>query len=369
MAKLPEPNDRTLLEVDKALEAKQALEKTRNYLGMSQIGEPCWRKLFYSFRNAEKRIITAAGIKVIEDGFTQEKIMAERLRMLPYIELHTEDEGEQIGFQLLSGHFCGHVDGVIKGLREAPQTWHVWEHKSVNEKKFNDLEKLRSEKGEKNALAEWDEVYFAQAQIYMKELKFERHFLTVTTPGGRQYISIRTEFNPAIADDIIMKAKVIIFENDDIPNMQSEKREYYKCKWCEFQGICHDSDVPLINCKTCRYSNPVENGKRQCLKKDIILDDNLLNIDTCQDHIFNPALMPAELLAEHGDGNVYKTKTGFIFSNTVLTGMPDSKHDIQGIYTSIDLREKIKCLTDLTPPTAAIQKTFSGSFEEKKAWD
>ena len=100
--------DRTLSEIDKALEKKQSEEPPRKYLGMSQIGHDCWRNLFYSYRYAEKRIISASGIKAIEDGYTQEKIMAERLRLLPNIELHTtdpENPEEQIAFNLLLGHF------------------------------------------------------------------------------------------------------------------------------------------------------------------------------------------------------------------------------------------------------------------------
>jgi hypothetical protein len=147
MAKLDIPIfDRTLLEIDKALEEKKAKENPRHYMGMSQIGEECWRKLYYGFRNAEYKAWGASSIKATEDGFAQEIVMAERLRMLPYIELHTLDEktGNQIAFSLLLDHFRGHCDGIIKGIIESPQTWHIWEHKSVNADKFAKLLKLRA---------------------------------------------------------------------------------------------------------------------------------------------------------------------------------------------------------------------------------
>jgi len=368
-------HDKTLLEIDKALEQKQKLEKKRHYLGMSQIGEECMRKLFYGFRNVENRAIAASGLRAIKDGFIQEDLMAERLRMLPYIQLYTlnEETGEQIGFSLLLDHFRGHCDGAIRGIKEAPTTWHTWEHKSVDVSKFKKLEKLRKEVGEKSALKDWDEVYYAQAMIYMHEMKFERHYLTVTTPGGRDYISIRTEYKKKVAESIIEKAKIIIFDNWNLPAKLSEKREFYKCKWCDYQENCHDSKVPLVNCKTCRYREPVKNGKNNCLlKKEII--DNVTLIEGCPSHIYNPTLIDAKLIEHQEDGCLYVLDNGIKFSNTNLSGIPDLNKEIDFIYTSQELRNQIKYITNITREASTkLQKQvngeITGNIEEKKAWN
>lgn len=373
MAKIPEVKiDETLQDVDKALEYKKSLEAPRHYLGMSQIGEPCWRKLFYSFRNASKRSIQASGARAIEDGFAQEDIMAERLRMLPYIELHTTDpkkEDGQIGYELLLGHFRGHLDGMIKGIKEAPETWHVWENKAVNQTKFNKLQKLKST-DEKKALQEWDEIYFAQGIIYMHCSKTTRHYLTVQSPGGRDHMSCRTNYNKPIAEGLIEKAKVIIFDNWNPPAKLSEKREFFLCKWCESQGICHDGDFPLVHCKTCRYSEPVKDGKRKCLHKDTLIEDSTLNMDDCNYHVYNPALLPATLIDHQEDGCLYKTESGFKFSNTMSSGIPELKGDLDGIYTSMELLNKIKNVDNLVKASSKVQKEFNGTHKEDvKPWD
>ena len=168
--------------------------------------------------------------------------------------------------------------------------------------KFKKLNKLKEEKGEKKALAEWDEIYFSQAQIYMHQARVERHYLTVTTPGGRDYTSCRTEFNNKIAENLITKGKSIIFDNWNIPPRASSKREFYKCKWCEYSEICHDGKFPLVNCKTCRYSEPIDGGVRKCLYKEETLDNNMLNLDTCQYHIYNPALLDVKLIEQSKNG-------------------------------------------------------------------
>jgi len=65
----------TLDAVSKALEDKQKLERVRNYLGASAIGDECWRKLFYNFRGVAKRDIPSSGLRAINDGFMQEDLM------------------------------------------------------------------------------------------------------------------------------------------------------------------------------------------------------------------------------------------------------------------------------------------------------
>lgn len=335
--------DITLREIDKALIESKKQEEPRNYLGMSQIGAECQRQLFYSFRGAEIRDETPEGIRRIEDGHTQEAIMAARLRMVPGIELITHDPDDpekQIGFILLSGHFRGHCDGVIRGVLEAPGTWHTWEHKSVNEKSFSDLKKLREEKGEKNALREWNGTYYAQAQIYMDQMELTRHFLTVTTPGGRDYLSVRTEYNRREAEAIIARAKEIIFDNWITPPRISDKREYYKCKWCEFQEICHDGRFPLVNCKTCRYSEPVDGGERKCLLHDNIISADILFVG-CNDHLYNPALISSKLIDQKNDCVIY-SEGKITYANTGLSGFPELDKKIDAIYTSKELQDKIK---------------------------
>jgi len=381
MAKIPKiiKFDETLMKVDKKLEEKQRLEGPRNYLGMSQIGEECWRKLFYSFRGCKKREIAASGIKAIEDGFKQEDIMAERLRLLSYIELHTMDPNnpkEQIGFKTLLDHFRGHCDGMIKYIKEAPQSWHVWENKSVNEIKFKKMLKFREELGEKNALREWDEIYYAQAQLYMHCATVERHYLTIQTPGGRAYLSVRTNYNAKQAEALIEKAKVIIFDNFSIPAKLSEKREFYKCKWCEFQEICHDGDFPEVNCKTCKFSEPTKNGLRLCHKKNETLDNNKLFLNNCTSHLYNPALISADVIDEQEDCFLYRTASGFIFANCTSSGMPAANENIniESILPSLELFEKIRSVNNFSKEALTIQKTFDGDIlgskeKTQKAWE
>ena len=226
------------------MERRALDEPRRSYLGASQIGEECERKLWYSIQpGLPREAWNALTLRRFEDGHRVEDVMAARLRLVPGIELHTHDDnGEQFGFRDLDGKFRGHADGFIRGLLQAPETPAVWEHKAVNDKKFAELGKLKDKHGEKEALAKWDHVYYAQAVVYMHYFDMTRHYLTVTTPGARDHQSCRTNANPVMAEALREKAKRIINAKSP-PARISERAEFYKCKWCSYKEVCHATSV------------------------------------------------------------------------------------------------------------------------------
>ena len=352
---------KVLNEIDKALELKQQNESERTYLGASQIGEPCHRKLFYSFRKVCKRQISAKGIRSIEDGFMQEKVMAERLRMVPSIELytHTED-GQQIGFEMM-GFLRGHIDGMILNpLDGSPTKFEIWEHKSVNLEKFAKLTKLIHE-NEKTALESWDIIYYNQAILYMKAFDKDRHFLTVTSPGGRDYQCCRTEYSEKKANLIIEKAKSIIFEDDILPSRISEKREFFSCNWCEYQGVCFDGNIPKINCGTCRYRNPnIQTKQFECLLAEKIIPDNILHVG-CKQHVFSHALMPGVTFIDEDMSGCYYQIGEITFANVGMSGFPDCNKKIDCIFTS----EQLKALGNVNEIPS--HSTIQGEIESEAA--
>jgi hypothetical protein len=241
VALIPDIVDPTLAAIDRELEKRAAVEPRRSYLGASAIGDACERKLWYSIRpDVPRQPFNAASLKRFADGHHGELVMAERLRLVRGVELWTVDEhtGGQIGGVLFDGRFQWHVDGVIRGLLQAPATPHIWEHKQVGQKKFDEFKKLKRQYGEKATLQVWDDVYYAQGIEYMELLDLDRHYLTVSTPGGRDFDSCRTEANPTMARSLIGKAKRIL-DAKEPPARLSDRPEYFKCKWCDYREVCH----------------------------------------------------------------------------------------------------------------------------------
>lgn len=264
MAALPETLDPTLVALCAAMESEAAQESPRAYLGMSAIGEECDRKLWYGWRWMAEVNHDALTLARFADGHYSEDAVAARLRKVEGLELTTHlASGSQIGFSDMQGHFRGHMDGLITGLLQAPKTTHVWEHKCVNETKFKKLAALKAEVGEKNALAKWDEIYYAQAVLYMHYAELDRHYLTCATAGSREVTSVRTESNSEYAKQLIAKAENIL--NASQPPARAYKdASFYKCKWCPFSEQCHFNAPVARTCRSCAHAEPVEDGKWRC---------------------------------------------------------------------------------------------------------
>jgi hypothetical protein len=239
MVKIPERNDPTLEAADRALEASQKPYISKN-IGFGEIGEECSRKLWYKINTDEAERFEAKTLRIFERGHQVEEDVARYLRRVPGIELYTHDpdrDNKQYKMDALDGRFTGRLDGVIVGLVQAPKTPHVWEHKEVNEKKFNELKKLIDKLGEKNALREWNFVYYCQAQSNMYHIELDRHYMTVSTPGFREILALRTELDKDFALSLVKKADRIIRSKE--PPERIGGPDYFGCKFCRFYEKCH----------------------------------------------------------------------------------------------------------------------------------
>jgi len=222
----------------KTIEAGQET-KQRDYLGASLIGNPCARQIWYQYNGYPKQPFEATTLMNFADGHASEDITAERLRQVPGIELITHNEqGDQFGFDMLGSKFKGHCDGFIRGLIQAPDTWHIWEHKCSAKKKFDEFVRIKRNVGEKKALKNWNENYYAQAQLYMYAFDLNRHYLTVSIAGSREYNSCRTEYREDVAMRYIERADKIIQAKSEPPRI-SEKSDFWLCRFCDYREICH----------------------------------------------------------------------------------------------------------------------------------
>lgn len=302
-------SDPTLDAADAALVERQ--DRTpRPYYGMSTAGMACARRRWLAFRWAGREQMSAQSLRAIEDGYRGEALQAERLRLVPGVELITEQDGRQIAVEAVDGHMRGHLDGAIRGLLQAPKTWCVWEHKQVNEKRHAALQKAKDTRGEKDALEAWDATYFAQGQLYMRYTGMERHYLTAATPGGRATISVRTDYQPEKAARIEADARAVIYAAEPPPRI-SEDPTWYECKFCPFHAQCHGEARPAVTCRSCAHSTPIAGGAWQCERHGGEIPTDFQRTG-CADHRYIPVLLArvAELVEsdERGDRVKWRNK-------------------------------------------------------------
>lgn len=305
-------DDPTLLAADAALVAKMAQEMPRAYLGMSSIGGSCSRKLWYEFRKVGREVFDAATLKRFRDGHITEQTVIDQLKLLDGITLiDRREDGQQIGYIDLDGHFRGHLDGDILGIFQAPKKPHVLEVKCCSEKKFKELQKAVAELGEKQALKKWNPGYYTQGQTYCHYHSRTRHYLVVATPGGRDWMGVRTDYDITHALQTIAKAKRIIQSNEPLDKLSNDP-SYFECRYCTFNGICHKGDIPDRNCRTCCHSSAVDNGEWFCQRwgKRLTLDEQLAG---CPAQIMLPKLVPAEVIDTTETSITYKFPDGRIW--------------------------------------------------------
>jgi len=293
MAIIPIQVDQFLAALDQLHERAANAEAPRAHLDASQIGRPCSRAIWYAFRWAVRRPLSVTAYRAIQDSHRGKQVMADWLRSIEGVQLWTEDDesGQPIGFQSLGGHFAGSLDGVIQGLPQAPKTPHVWSHKQVSEKKFNKLVRLVVEHGEKAALAEWNEVYYAQAQVHMRMIVATRHFLTVCTPGNRAIASCRTEHDKERSAALMTKAtKIIAAERP--PLKLSDRPDHFVCQQCDFRALCQGISEPGVHCRTCAHSTArTQDGTPwQCELRNLALSEDAQR-EGCESHAFHPDLL------------------------------------------------------------------------------
>lgn len=299
--------DPTLQAADRALEERENAKPRRTYLGLSGIGQ-CPRKSYYAFYGTSQEDFTARTLKMFADGHAGEDVAVARLNMVEGLCLESVDPetGRQFEVVACEGHAQGHLDGIITGLLQAPKTPHVFECKVVNEKKLNDLRRLKREMDEKEVLRVWDQIYYAQVQGYMHLTKLTRSYHVVCSPGVRDWESVRTDYDKDAAEFYMNRAESIVSQPDTIPPRISDNPDYFLCRWCNFKEICHGSKAPGRDCRTCVFSEPSEGGRWMCNKHGTHLD----NFERCGHHRYRPAFIDAQAVEVDGDDLIHKFADG-----------------------------------------------------------
>ena len=282
MAELPAITSLTREAIFSGYEA-DASDGFRSHLGASLIGKACERALWYDFRWTTKARFEGRVLRLFETGNREEERLVRNLRRTGATVLEVDPEtGRQFRVQAHGGHFGGSLDGVAIHLLEAPKAWHVLEFKTHSNKSFTDLvaKKVRESKPQ----------HFAQMQIYMHLMGMNRAmYLAVNKDTDDLYVQ-RVEADVAYTEQLLEKARRIIFAPTPLPRI-SEEPSWYQCRLCDHADVCHGTRAAAVNCRTCLHSSPVAGGWH-CDRHQKPLSE----VDQrtgCEQHLYLPPLVPA----------------------------------------------------------------------------
>ena len=299
MAELPAITSLTREAIFAGYEA-DASDGFRSHLGASLIGKACERALWYDFRWTTKARFDGRVLRLFETGNREEERLVRNLRRTGATVLEVDPEtGRQFRVQAHGGHFGGSLDGVAIHLLEAPKAWHVLEFKTHSNKSFTDLvaKKVRESKPQ----------HFAQMQIYMNLMGMNRAmYLAVNKDTDDLYVQ-RVEADVAYTEQLLEKARRIIFAPTPLPRI-SEEPSWYQCRLCDHADVCHGSRAAEVNCRTCLHSSPVEGGWH-CDRHQKPLSE----VDQrtgCEQHLYLPPLVPAAQVDAGEDWVDYEFSNG-----------------------------------------------------------
>ena len=246
--------------IDKAGTTK---DLPRPYLGMSQLGEECLRKLWLYFRWTAETEIDGRVNRIFAVGHAAEADMIKSLESIGVETWGTLDA--QAGFSAFSDHCRGHSDGMAKGIPGAEKTTHLLEFKTSSDKYFKTVKKkgVQVEKP----------LHYAQMALYMHFSGATRALYMVYNKNTSEYYTERVNANEEFAKDLIFKAGLVIHSEDvnDFKRIGSGTPSFFKCRFCDFKEVCFNEAKAHKNCRTCVHADVVDDGKWACSRHG--LDD------------------------------------------------------------------------------------------------
>lgn len=328
----------------------------RPHLGASEIGRPCDRALWYSFRWTTKKVFEGRMKRLFNRGFREEEHFINELRSIG-IEVHEVDPEtkQQFKFTAVDGHFGGSCDGVAKGLPEAPKTWAVLEFKTHNTKSFKDLISKRVEEAKPE--------HYAQMQVYMGLADLTRAMYLAVNKDDDTLYAEWIHFDKAVFDKLIARAEKII-RADEPPAGISTDPSWYQCKFCDHQDVCHGEIAAQKNCRTCVHATPAPEALWHCdsQKRSLSVSEQRIG---CRAHLMLPPLVGyAEAIDAGSDFIKYKHKdNGLIFANCTEDANRNEENmgtDIVACFTSAELAVAIRNVVS-DKEHADIRAAFPGS--------
>lgn len=232
-------------------------EGHRNHLGASIIGHECLAYGWNTFRWLKREKFSGRMLRLFNRGHKEEPRFLDWLRGAGCSVWDTDPAtGKQFRIKAILGHFGGSLDAIVR----LPDDWQVpepilGEFKTHKNSRFVALVK--------NGVAVAEPKHVKQMNTYgpYYGLRFAL-YCAVNKDTDELYFEI-VELKPAIFDEMHRKANEIILASMQPPKI-AEVITYVTCKTCHFAGICHRGDAPEINCRSCRFAQPVEGGEWYC---------------------------------------------------------------------------------------------------------
>jgi hypothetical protein len=197
----------------------------------------------------------------------------------------------------------------------AEKTWHVWEAKSVNAKRFAELER--------QGVQAWSPEYYAQLQCYMGASGMERALFCAYCKDDSRLYTERVRFVGMEWAALQTKA-LRLLEATEPPSSSYKDKSWFEAKWMPpvTSAIYWRERLPdRAHCKNCRFSAPdlaSPGAHWQCAmdESEDAIPKDVLPVG-CAYHQWIAGLVPGELATVNRSDHayVYRLPTGRVVEN------------------------------------------------------
>jgi hypothetical protein len=248
----------------------------RSHLGASLIGDDCKRKLWYIFRwcfreNDGAQSEYARRLRLFNRGHREEARFIEWLKGIgAQVWTHEtpdvyNEQGEIVvpGKQFSISDALGHFGGSLDGIALLP------EHYGIKEPVLLEFKTSGTGAGFNKSCDSGMPIakpqHFAQTSVYGSDPAFNfRYCLYFIINKNDDSLHVElTKLDFDLGNNMRQKAKEIIFSKIE-PYRLSDNPTFYKCTYCAAKEICHFGAMPEKNCRSCKFSRPVEDGQWFC---------------------------------------------------------------------------------------------------------
>lgn len=225
----------------------------RRYLGCSEIGDKCLRRVWYRFRGFQAAEVSGRVARLFDHGHAEEERLVRDMT-----EAGFDVTGRQQTVSWFGGHLTGHVDGVLPdGCLESGKP-HLLEIKTVSGKRFKKLIK--------DGVEAFDKRYWWQVHLYMCGLSLKRCLFLAVCKDDDEIYQERIHFSLAVADQA-RRSAVVVITSQEPPRRLSDEPGWWECRWCGFTSFCRDKAIPERSCRACAWARPdIERGGWSCDK-------------------------------------------------------------------------------------------------------
>jgi len=234
-------------------------ETPRDYLGLSQIGEQCHRKLQYYHYWAYNTEISSRIQRLFNVGHSAEECMTQDLLKIGIFI--SEDQKEIVG---TAGHWKGHIDGI--GFSPEDGDFLV-EFKTHNDKSFKDFSKMTVKAAKP--------MHYDQMTAYMGYLGLPKALYMALNKNDSTYYFEWVPFDEERYNDLLRKELEVISAEVLLPKIGTGSPTWFACKMCDAKDVCHKGKQVEVNCRTCKHVDVMDDGKWHCSYHNAGLSNNV----------------------------------------------------------------------------------------------